>query len=227
MYATKYDLRKTTFRLWKSHINGEVPKAPKRTCTTYTNVENNQKTSTVPQSSPPQPQSPTEISSPQPQSPTEISSPQPQSPTEISSPQPQSPTEISSPQPQSPTEISSPQPQSPTEISSPQSPTATKISLPTNYSDTMELKIPLLRYNTPKKSTVTTQTLQITTEQEIQPLTINDIPAERISELIEQLRQDPDLRDIFTDIEQQIEFEELGMDLEIPELNSLEDELFW
>ena len=204
LYATKYDLRKTSeFRQWKASINGEVPKAPKRTCHTYLNIEKIQQTLTVPQS-PSQPQSPTATESPPPQTPTESSPPQSPTVTEISSPQ--SPTA--------------------TESSPPQSPTATE-SPPTKFNDTLELKIPLLRYNTPEKSTVTTQTLDITTIQETDLVTLNDIPDEKINEIIEQLRRDPDLKDIFTTIEQQIEFEELGMDLEIPELNSLEDELLW
>ena len=237
LYATKYDLRKTSeFRLWKSSINGEVPKAPKRTCHTYLNIEKIQQTSTVPQS-PSQPQSPTATESPPPQTPTESSPPQSPTTTESSPPQSPTVTEISSPQsptatesspPQSPTvtEISSPQSPTATESSPPQSPTATE-SPPTKFNDTLELKIPLLRYNTPEKSTVTTQTLDITTIQETDLVTLNDFPDEKINEIIEQLRRDPDLTDIFTTIEQQIEFEELGMDLEIPELNSLEDELFW
>ena len=224
LYATKYDLRKTSeFRQWKMHINGEVPKAPKRTCRTYLNIEKIQQTSTVPQS-PSQPQLPTATESPPPQTPTESSPPQ--SPTTTESPPPQTPTESSPPQSPTATESSPPQSPTATEISPPQSPTATE-SPPTKFNDTLELKIPLLRYNTPEKSTVTTQTLDITTIQETDLVTLNDFPDEKINEIIEQLRRDPDLTDIFTVIEQQIEFEELGMDLEIPELNSLEDELFW
>ena len=224
MYATKYDLRKTSeFRQWKAHINGEVPKAPKRTCHRYLNVENTQQMSTFPQSSPPQSPTATECS---PQTSTESSPPQ--SPITTESSPPQSPITTESPPPQSPITTESPPPQSPiaTESPPPQSPTATE-SPPTKYNDMLQLTIPLLRYNTREKSTVTTQTLDITTVQETDLVTLNDFPDEKINEIIEQLRQDPDLTDIFSTIEQQIEFEELGMDLEIPELNSLEDELFW
>ena len=99
-------------------------------------------------------------------------------------------------------------------------------SSPTHYNDRLQLEIPLQDYKAYKKQTVTTQTLEIITQQE-EPITINDIPTERINEIIEQLRQDPDLRDIFLTVEEQMEFEQLGMDLDIPELNLLEDELFW
>ena len=64
-------------------------------------------------------------------------------------------------------------------------------------------------------------------EEIIDPITLDDIPPEKIDEIINQLRNDPDLNDIFTDIEQQIEFELLGMDIDMPEQNLLEEELFW
>ena len=221
MYPTKYDVRKAPeFRQWKSCINGEIRKSRKRT--TYLNIEVDETMPQTPDESeslPPQtPQTPAESSPPQ--SPAESSPPQtPQSPVESSPPQP--PAESSPPQtPQTPAESSPPQ--SPAESSPPQS--------PVEYSDTMELRIPLLNYRVPQKSlpTVITETIEITQETE-EPLTLDDIPAEKIEEIINQLRQDPDLRNIFTDIEQQLEFEHLGMDIDIdiPEQNLLEDELLW
>ena len=143
---------------------------------------------------------------------------------------PQTPDESESlpPQtPQSPAESSPPQ--SPAESSPPQSPAeSSPPQTPAEYSDTMELRIPLLNYRVPQKTlpTVTTETIEITQETE-EPLTLDDIPAEQIEEIINQLRQDPDLKNIFTDIEQQLEFEQIGMDIDIPEQNLLEDELFW
>ena len=199
--------------------------------------------------SPPQPPDemspPDEISPPQPpdeMSPhDEISPPQP--PDEMSPPvqisPPQSPDEMSphvqiSP-PQPPDEMSphvqiSP-PQSPDEMlppveMPPQPHTDTEISTHINDAVRMELKIPLLRHGAFKKRTVTTETLQITTHQE-EPLTLDDIPSERITELIQQLRDDPDLRDIFAAVEEQLEFEELGMDIDISQNCPLEEELFW
>ena len=207
LYPSKYDLRKTEeFRQWKTEIQGKAKTSRKRRVI-YNNAESSSAaTENFPQSpaqSPPQ--SSTQLP---PQSPAQ--SP-PQSPAQ--SP-PQSPAQ--SP-PQSPA-------QSPVEISSVQSPTVPKILQPLNYSDSMELKIQLLQHDKIKKRTVTTETLQVITHQE-EPLTLNDIPPERINELIEQLRDDPDLRGIFTSVEEQFEFEELGMNIDIPELNLLEDEL--
>ena len=210
MYPTKYDVRKATeFRQWKACVNGEIRKSRKRT--TYLNIEVDE---TIPQT-------PDESESLPPQTPAESSPPQ--SPAESSPPQ--SPAESSPPQ--SPAESSPPQ--TPAESSPPQSPAeSSPPQPPVEYSDTMELRIPLLNYRVPQKSqpTVITETIEITQETE-EPLTLDDIPAERIEDIINQLRQDPDLRNIFTDIEQQLEFEHLGMDIDIPEQNLLEDELFW
>ena len=89
------------------------------------------------------------------------------------------------------------------------------------------LEIPLISTQQGRKATVTTQTVQITTEQEIPPISFNDIESDAIDQIIEQLRQDPDLTNIFNDIEQQMEFDKLGEDLDIPELNLLEQELWW
>ena len=78
-----------------------------------------------------------------------------------------------------------------------------------------------------KATTVTTQTLQITSEQESPPVSLNDIPSDMIDQIISQLRQDPDLKDVSNDIELQMEFDELGEDLDMPEMNLLEQELWW
>ena len=89
------------------------------------------------------------------------------------------------------------------------------------------LEITLIPEQQARKATVTTQTLQITTEQESPPISFNDIPSDMIDEIISQLRQDPELTDIFNDTELQMEFDELGEDLDMPEMNLLEQELWW
>ena len=203
-------------------MNGEIIKGRKRTNPQYLDIENIPQTPTGPESPPP-PQTPSESGS-SPQTPTGPESPPPpQIPSEPES-SPQTPTGPESPPPpQTPSEPeSSPQtpPQTPTEPESP----------PTEYNDTMQLRIPLLVYNTFEKSqpTVTTQTIEINTEEEIiDPcITLDDIASEKVDQLINELRNDPDLKDIFRDIEEQMEFEELGMDIDLPEQNLLEDELF-
>ena len=78
-----------------------------------------------------------------------------------------------------------------------------------------------------RQRTVTAQTIEMTTEQEIPRISINDIESDLIDQIIEQLRQDPDLANVFNDIEQRMEFDDLGQDLDMPELNLLEEELSW
>ena len=89
------------------------------------------------------------------------------------------------------------------------------------------LEIALIPEQQAREATVTSQTIQIMTEQETPPISFNDIPTDMIDQIISQLRQDPDLTEIFKDIEFQMEFDQLGEDLDIPQMNSLEDELFW
>ena len=102
----------------------------------------------------------------------------------------------------------------------------------------MELKIPLL------KTSVVTQTLQIHTEETIQenPLTVaaevtiqetptfhpslmDEIPQNVIDRIVSELREDPELKTIMTKIEEDIEFEQLGMELDIPIDDRLENDL--
>ena len=231
MYPIKYDLRKTSeFREWKKYTSGEILRGQKRTRFPYSDIENMLQTSTRTES-PPQPQTSGEPESP-PQAPISPESPpQPQTSGEPESP-PQAPISPESPpqlqtsgEPESPPQApispeSPPQPQTPTEPKSPL----------IEYNDTMQLMIPLLPYNRHQKSqpTVTTRTIEINTEEEIiEPsITFDDIPPDKVDQLINELRNDPDLKDIFRDIEEQIEFEELGMDIDIQEHDLLEDELF-
>ena len=79
--------------------------------------------------------------------------------------------------------------------------------------------------------TVTTETLQIVTEEileedTIQPSLHEELSQELIEQIINELRSEPDLKDIFTSVEQALEFEQLGMDIDIPvEDNALDIEL--
>ena len=218
-YPTKYDLRKTgEFREWKTACTYGETSEEHRKRISYLDVENPPQMSTYPQTQSP-PHTDTERTR------TETQSP-PHTDTERTRTETQSPPHTDTERTHTDTERPPSSPISPTP-SSPISPTPSSPTSPTRYSDRLQLQIPLQDYRAYKKPTVTTQTLGITTEQEIQPLTLDDIPPERINEIIEQLRQDLDLRDIFSTVEEQMEFERLGMDLDIPEPNLLEDELFW
>ena len=92
----------------------------------------------------------------------------------------------------------------------------------------MQLIIPLIKppVNHPG---VVTQTLQIITEEIIQeqPQNVDQIEPEILEQLLAELRADPELGSIFEDMEQDAEFEELGMDIDINIDTRLEDELNW
>ena len=90
----------------------------------------------------------------------------------------------------------------------------------------MQLRIPLL-----EPPTVTTQTLQVVTEEILQESTTlypslhEEIAPEVLERIISELRQDPDLQTIMTGIEQDLEFQQLDMDIDITEDTRLENEL--
>ena len=62
-------------------------------------------------------------------------------------------------------------------------------------------------------------------ESSIQPFLQEEISSELIKKIIEELRAEPELRDTFLEIEEQLQFEQLAMDIEIPEYDLLEKEL--
>ena len=195
------------------------------------------------------PQTATILASPQmvttlasPQMATTLASPQtattlasPQTATTLASPQtatilasPQMVTTLASPQlataPAS-SEPPSPEPPSPEPLSPPKPPSKGKLP----YSDNMQLIIPLLKPPV-KHVGLITETLEIVTEENLQgdeqPF-LEQIDPQMMEKIIDELRADPDLKDIFSEVEQQ--FEELGMDIDI-ELDMdtrLEDELNW
>ena len=81
---------------------------------------------------------------------------------------------------------------------------------------------------------IITETLETLTEEVIQEYTVDavepslyeEISPEIVDKIIEDLRQDPGLRDIMTAVEEQLELEEVGMEIDIPDIDDrLEDEL--
>ena len=99
----------------------------------------------------------------------------------------------------------------------------------TVYGDNMQLKIPLLKLT--KQPNVTTETLQTVTEEilqegdQIEPSLYDEIDQEVIEKIIAELRNEPELQDVFSSIEQQLEIEQIGMEIDIPEDTRLEDQL--
>ena len=104
----------------------------------------------------------------------------------------------------------------------------------------LELKIPLLKPAVVTKTlcTVTQEMvqegenpLQIATEEimeestMINPTLEDELPKEVIDRIINELREDPELKNIMEDIEQDFDFDQLGNDIELPECDRLEEEL--
>ena len=193
----KYDLRKTMeFRMFKVDTQPKIEKA-------YPSAE---------KTTPDFPQSPTEKTTPDfPQPPVEA-----YPSAEKTTPDfPQSPTEKTTPD-------------------FPQPPVVRRLKAAnTTYNDTMKLEIPLLP-SLPKTpihtSEVMDMSLQTITDNCIQeeemlhPSLMDELEPDLIRKILDDLREEPYLKDIFTDIEQQVEYE-LAMDIDLEEDIRLEKEL--
>ena len=180
----------------------------------------------VPQPSP-EPQIPVPQPSPEPQIPVPHPSPEPQIPVPQPSPEPQIPVPQPSPEPQIPVPQPSPEPQIPVPQPSPEPQNHKSINTQ-HYSDNMQLVIPLIKPPV-KQPGLITETLEITTEEVIgedgQSVKFAEIDPKIIESVIEELRKDPDLKDVFANVEQEFEID-TNMDIDI-ELDRLEDELNW
>ena len=89
------------------------------------------------------------------------------------------------------------------------------------WKDNMQLKIPLTKYKTPQP-TVTTETIQIITEETISASEniLNELTDERINEIINELRVDPELHGIFNDFD-------MGFDSELYDIRLENELLIW
>ena len=166
--------------------------------------------------------------------------PQPENPQpETENPQPE--TENPQPEPENPqpeTENPPPEPENPqpeTENPPPESPHQLKGKV-------MVLNIPLMSppAETQEVPSVITETLQIVTDEVLQEYTVDgiepslheEVSPEIVEKIMEELRQDPGLKDIMTTIEEQIELEQVGLDINIPDEDDrleieLENMLLW
>ena len=212
-HPTKHDLTKTyEFRKWKSTITGEIVKEPKK-------------------AGPPRPR-PSHLD-------IQVVPFQGLNPIEIN---PQSEITVTCVEQTSDTADSSPQTPDTADSSPPPTPVKQRAGK-NEYTDNLQLRIPLMSFK-PKtlpvssdeehpsiEPPVMTETLQIVTEEilsedTIQPSLHEELSQEFIQKIIDELRTEPDLKDIFTSVEEQIEFEQLGMDIDIDiEGNALDIEL--
>ena len=73
--------------------------------------------------------------------------------------------------------------------------------------------------------TFTEEVIQESTDM-LYPSLFDEIAPEAIDKIVAELREDPELKDIMSGVEQQLEVEEVGLDIDIPDLSDpLEDEL--
>ena len=223
LYPTKYDIRKTSeYRTWRAEFT-TGQRLTKAQPPSYRNIN-------VPMDfqNPDQSQSPENGQSSQPQSPQnedQLPESEPESPENGQSSQPQIPQnedQLPESEPESPENGQSSQPQSPQNEdqlpeSEPESPENSQSSQPQSpqndeqpWKDNMELKIPLLEYkpSTPSKSarTITTQTIEIITDQTLEQSNIQNNPLNQLSdasinEIIRELRQDPELQNMFDEMD--------------------------
>ena len=71
-----------------------------------------------------------------------------------------------------------------------------------------------------------TEPFETSTEEVIYPSLIDELAPEIVDNIIAELRKDSNLKDIITEMEQQIQIEEGDLDIDIPDLaDPLEDEL--
>ena len=102
-----------------------------------------------------------------------------------------------------------------------------------DYNDNLQLRIPLMKVTSiQKEPMIITETLETVTEETlavgaIQPSLEQKISDELLEQIIEELQGDPELHNIFSTLEEQIDFEQLGMDIEINDDNLLEKELLY
>ena len=155
--------------------------------------------------------------------------------------QEQEPPNPANSEPQEPSHVSSESQSSSPANCEPPSPATTESQAPGNhiYEDNLQLKIPIQRYRTVKHNqSTTTQTLSIVSEESaqeppatvqmphveaLQPTLFDELPADLVDQIIGQLSEDPDLKNMFDNIDEPHIFEE--MDFEISESTLLEKEL--
>ena len=227
LYPRKPDLRRTEeFRVWKNSVTGRpnIRRKPRVKRQPYVfpthpnipiaqHVDPNASFVVMDWSENPQPEN----------AQSEPENPQP----EPESPQPESES------PQSESESPQPEPENPPPESPNQRIKSGKV---------MVLNIPLMSppAETQEVPSIITETLQTVTDEVLQEYTVDgiepslheEVSPEIVEKIMEELRQDPGLKDIMTTIEEQIELEQVGLDIDIPDIDDrleieLENMLLW
>ena len=221
IYPTKNYLRKTDeYKNWKRAINGEnLRQRRKYNKQQYKNIDESE------------PQTPESVDEPEPQAPENIDEPEPQTPESVDEPEPQALESVDEPEPQTPESVDEPEPQALESVDEPQPQTPESVDEPVLHTDRMRLEIPLFNYKPPSNKPTTvqdpipavhTQTVETITEEVLDQSVIennfvNQLTTERIDEILNELRQDPDFLHVFDEIEHNV-----LMDTEIAECIDIE-----
>ena len=221
IYPTKNDLRKTDeYKNWKRAINGEnLRQRRKYNKQQYENIDESE------------PQTPESVDEPEPQAPENIDEPEPQTPESVDEPEPQALESVDEPEPQTPESVDEPEPQALESVDEPEPQTPESVDEPVLHTDRMRLEIPLFNYKPPSNKPTTvqdpipavhTQTVETITEEVLDQSVIennfvNQLTTERIDEILNELRQDPDFLHVFDEIEHNV-----LMDTEIVECIDIE-----
>ena len=241
-YPSRPDLRKADeFRAWKLAIKGEPVRVRKYSKARYTNIRIQSAETPVETPTETPSEMPIEIEMPV-ETPTETRSEMPieietpvETPTETPTETPsEMPIEIEMPV-ETPTETPTETPsEMPIEIKTP-----VEIPIESIPKKVMELKIQLM------DPAIITQTLSVETDEIIQenPMEVaaqeifdeeiptlhstltEEIPQHIIEKIVKELQDAPELRNIMTDIEQELEFQQIDNEIDMFEDTRLEEEL--
>ena len=237
LYPTKYDLRKTVeYKRWKMQVTGQTIERP-RPKPSHANIQTPiqiHPQSRIIVTNEDQPSSPDPSEQPETPGKSLPSSPDPsEQPETPGKSLPSSPDPSEQPETPGKSLPASPDPSEQPETpgnSLPASPIELRAGKHT-YTDNMQLRIPLFQRKSPTNHpAVTVRTLQTVTEEVLEegtlyPSLYEELSPDLLDKIISELRAEPDLQSILTSIEQELEFEQLGMDIDIPEHDLLENEL--
>ena len=234
IYPTKNDLRKTDeYKNWKRAINGENLRKRRKQTQQYENI-NESEPQTPENVDESEPQTLESVDEPEPQTPENVDKPEPQTLESIDEPEPQTPENVDEPEPQTLESVDEPEPQTPENVDEPEPQTPENVDESELYTDRMRLEIPLFNYKPPSNKPTTvqvpipavyTQTVETITEEVLDQSVIennfvNQLTTERIDEILNELRQDPDFLHVFDEIEHNV-----LMDTEIAECIDIETDI--
>ena len=191
----------------------------------------------------PEPLTPENVDEPEPQTPENVDEPEPQTFESVDEPEPLTPENVDEPEPQTPDHenVDEPEPQTLESVDEPEPQAPENVDEPELHTDRMRLEIPLFNCKPPSNKPTTvqgpipavhTQTVETVTEEVLDQSVIennfvNQLTTERIDEILNEIRQDPDFLHVFDEIEHNVLMDtEIAECIEIETDTRLETELY-